>query len=93
MPLHFVVDDRVLYRHHDDLYTSVARWVLADATLAGWGTSLWLEIEMFWIGGDLAMIAGSAFLPVIKEELPEERESRFWAFALGAGAYTALLLI
>lgn len=30
---------------------------------------------------------------VLKEELPEERQSRFWAFALGAAAYAALLLI
>jgi hypothetical protein len=29
---------------------------------------------------------------VLKEELPEERESRFWAFALGAALYTMLLL-
>jgi hypothetical protein len=30
----------------------------------------------------------------LKEELPEERQSRFcfWAFALGAGIYTVLLL-
>lgn len=29
---------------------------------------------------------------VHKEALPEERHSRFWAFAFGAGAYAALLL-
>ena len=31
-------------------------------------------------------------LNVLKEELPRERESRFWAFALGAALYSALLL-
>ena len=30
---------------------------------------------------------------VLKEELPEERQSRFWAFAVGAASYAALLLI
>jgi hypothetical protein len=30
---------------------------------------------------------------VLKEELPEERESRFWAFALGAAAYALVLLV
>lgn len=30
--------------------------------------------------------------PLYKEELPEERESRFGAFALGAFLYGALLL-
>ena len=29
---------------------------------------------------------------VLKEELPEERESRFWSFALGAAFYTVILL-
>jgi len=29
---------------------------------------------------------------VIKEELPSDRESRFWAFAGGAAGYAALLL-
>jgi hypothetical protein len=31
-------------------------------------------------------------LNVLKEELPEERQSRFWAFALGAAIYALLLL-
>jgi hypothetical protein len=30
---------------------------------------------------------------VIKEELPEEQESLFWAFAVGAALYTVLLLL
>ncbi len=40
----------------------------------------------------LAVLAGSVILNVLKEELPEERESRFCAFAVGAGTYAALLL-
>ena len=39
-----------------------------------------------------ALLAGGIILNVLKEELPEERKSRFWAFALGAGTYAALLL-
>jgi hypothetical protein len=31
-------------------------------------------------------------LNVLKEELPEDRDSRFAAFAVGAGGYAALLL-
>ena len=29
---------------------------------------------------------------VLEEELPKERESRFWAFAVGVALYAALLL-
>ncbi len=38
----------------------------------------------------LAFLAG-VVLDVLKEELPERRRSRFWAFALDAGGYAALL--
>jgi hypothetical protein len=30
---------------------------------------------------------------VLKEELPEECESQFWAFVLGAVLYAAVLLV
>lgn len=37
-------------------------------------------------------MAEGVVLSVLKEELPEERRSRFSAFLLGAGAYAVLLL-
>jgi hypothetical protein len=41
----------------------------------------------------IALLAGSVVLNVIKEELPKEHESRFWAFLLGTAGYAALLLV
>jgi len=35
----------------------------------------------------LAFLAGGVILNVLKEELPEERDRRFWAFLVGAAAY------
>ena len=40
-----------------------------------------------------AFLAGGIILNVLKEELPEDRQSRFSAFALGAIAYAAVLLL
>ena len=40
----------------------------------------------------IAFLAGGIILNVLKEELPEERDSRFGAFAFGAAAYAILLL-
>ena len=40
----------------------------------------------------IAFLAGGVVLNVLKEEIPEERESCFWAFALAAALYTTLLL-
>jgi hypothetical protein len=92
MTLHFIVNDRSLYRHHGKLYTERGRWVLASAAFLGWGAGLIFEIDMRLVAGAMAFLAGSVVLNVIKEELPKERESRFWAFATGAGLYAALLL-
>jgi hypothetical protein len=39
-----------------------------------------------------AFVGGSVILNVLKEELPEDRQSRFGAFLVGAAAYSALLL-
>jgi hypothetical protein len=41
----------------------------------------------------LALLAGGVILNVMKEELPEERESRFWASATGSAVYATLLLL
>ncbi|SFO98447.1 hypothetical protein SAMN04488047_101719, partial [Tranquillimonas alkanivorans] len=81
-----------LYAHHGDRYLHTGRWLLAGAALVGWGAGLALEIPNLWLAGTFALLAGSVVLNVIKEELPEERESRFWAFALGTAGYAALLL-
>jgi hypothetical protein len=40
----------------------------------------------------VALLAGGVILNVLKEEVPSERQSRFWAFAAGAAAYAGLLL-
>ena len=40
----------------------------------------------------LGVPGGSVVLNVLKEELPDDQDSRFWPFALGAAAYSALLL-
>ncbi len=93
MALHFVVNDRALYRQHGRLYTTRGRWLLAAAAPAGWGAGLAIEIPASWIAAAIALLAGSVVLNVIKEELPEDRESRFWAFLLGTGGYAAVLMV
>ncbi len=67
--------------------------MLAAAIFLGWLLGLLTAISEAALAVLLAFLAGAVILNVLKEELPEERESRFWAFALGAGMYTALLLM
>ncbi len=91
--LHYVVNDRALYAHHGPRYLRTGRWVLAGAVIVGWLAAQTLTIpEALTIYG-IALLAGGVILNVIKEELPQERESRFWAFALGAAGYGGLLLV
>ena len=92
MALHFVVNDHGLRAHHKATYQRIGRWALAAAVFLGWGLGLATEISEAALGILLAFLAGGLILNVLKEELPDERDSRFWAFALGAGAYALLLL-
>ena len=92
MALHFVVNDHGLREQHKEAYLRTGRWMLAAAVLIGWVVGLLSEISEVAIAMLTAFLAGGVVMNVLKEELPEERESRFWAFALGAAFYAALLL-
>ncbi|MBO0349382.1 hypothetical protein J0895_09740 [Phormidium pseudopriestleyi FRX01] len=92
MALHFIVNDFGLREHHKHSYQRRGRWVLAAAAIAGWMIGSATEISEAAIAVLFAFLAGGVILNILKEELPEERESRFWAFAAGATVYAALLL-
>ena len=53
------------------------RWVLAAAVAVGWVAGLATAIGEAVIGSLFAFLAGGIVLNVLKEELPEERKSRF----------------
>jgi hypothetical protein len=92
MALHFVVNDRGLRENHKHTYDKIGRWILAAAIIFGWVIGGGTELPKAAIALLFAFLAGGVVLNVLKEELPEERQSRFWAFALGAAIYAALLL-
>ena len=92
MALHFVVNDFGLRENHKHIYDHIGRWILAAAVIVGWVIGSGTEIGEAAIAVLFAFIAGGIVLNILKEELPEERESRFWAFGLGALIYSVLLL-
>ncbi|MFD2248188.1 hypothetical protein [Pontibacter ruber] len=92
MALHFIVNDFGLQEHHQESYRRVGRWVLVAALVAGWATGFVVELPETLVVLVMAFVGGGVILNVLKEELPEERESRYWAFLLGAGLYSVLLL-
>ncbi len=92
MGLHFVVNDFGLQEDHRRGYRKSGRWILSGAVLTGWAIGALTEIPELGIVLLTAFIGGGVILNVLKEELPENRESRFSAFLIGAAAYAVLLL-
>ncbi|MGR6034951.1 MAG: hypothetical protein ACU4EQ_04025 [Candidatus Nitrosoglobus sp.] len=93
MALHFIVTDHGLRQAHRDTYEQLGRWVLGTAIIIGWGIGLATEVSGAAIDMLFAFLAGGVILNVLKEELPEERQSRLWPFVIGAAVYTILLLL
>ena len=90
--LHFLVNDFALQSAHHRLYNRSGRWILAASALAGWGLGVVTQLSDSAISAMTAFLAGAIVLNVLKEELPEERNSRFSAFLIGAAGYSVLLL-
>ena len=92
MALHFVVTDYGLNDDHKAPYRRVGRWLLVAAVSLGWALGLVTSIPTWAVASLTAFLGGGVVLNVLKEEVPSERQSRFWAFAGGAAGYAALLL-
>ena len=92
MAMHFVTVDFGLREDHKERYDTPGRWILVAAVCAGWVLALVVKIPELATGLLFAFLAGGVVLNVLKEELPEERQSRFWPFALAAAGYAALLI-
>lgn len=92
MALHLVVNDHGLQDHYLRSYARHGRWLLALALLGGWSLGLTVRLPPAAVAVALAVVSGGVVLNVLKEELPEERESSVGAFLLGVVGYTILLL-
>jgi hypothetical protein len=92
MATHFLVNDYGLREDHKARYDRYGRWLLAAAVMVGWGVGIAVEIHRAAVAVLFSFLAGGVVLNVLKEELPEERQSNFFAFSGGAVAYTLLLL-
>lgn len=93
MSLHFLVTDIGLHEDHQHRYRAIGRWVLVAAVVAGVLVGLTVEVSEAVLAVFIALLAGGVMLNVLKEEVPGERQSRFWAFAGGMAGYAILLLM
>jgi hypothetical protein len=93
MAMHFVTNDFGLRDHHKDRYDRVGRWLLAGGVLAGWLVGVLANLPDPAIALLFAFLAGGVVLNVLKEELPQDRQSRFLPFLVGAVGYSGLLVV
>lgn len=93
MALHFVTNDYGLREDYKSAYDRIARWLLSGAVAAGWLLGLILTVSDIAVGLLFAFLSGGVVLNVLKEELPEERQSRFLPFLAGLTGYAALLIM
>jgi hypothetical protein len=93
--LHFLVDDHSLSEHHGQPFRRFGRWWLVAGLVAGWiiGVATPFDIPEVVLALALAYISGGTILNTLRHELPDtDRSPDVFAFALGAVAYTAMLL-
>jgi hypothetical protein len=93
MVFHLLVVTSALAREHGNLYHARGRWVLAASVLAGWTTAALAPLSAVAMARLFAFVAGGVLMTSANEELPREKGGRFGWFAMGAGAYGALLLL
>lgn len=93
MGFHFIVNDYSLLDHYRRSYQQKGRWVVSLSILLGWLAGALTSVADIFIAVLFSLVAGSIVLNVLKEELPEERESNFWAFLTGILIYSGVLLI
>jgi hypothetical protein len=93
MSLHFAVVGNALVREHGHAYHRRGRWLLAASVLAGWLTSAMAPVAEIVISRLFAFVAGGVVMTSMNEELPREREGRFWWFVLGSTGYAIVLLL
>ena len=93
MGLHFLINDLGLREHHKQMYHTLGRWILAGAVIVGCLLGAFTSISELVFAVMIALLSGGVILNVLKEELPEDRESRFWAFTTGVVTYSLLLLL
>ncbi|TMW70121.1 hypothetical protein [Alteribacter natronophilus] len=91
LSVHFVSNDHGLRQTHKAEYDKYGRYTLALAVLVGWFISLFVEVNEHGVALLFSVLAGTMVLTVLKEELPEERESDYRAFTAGVILYTLLL--
>lgn len=90
--VHFLSVDHALRHEHGAAYDDTGRFVLAGASLLGWGTGLLVSLPYSTLALMVAFISGAIMMNSMIMELPSESDGRFLPFMTGGVLYGLVLL-
>jgi hypothetical protein len=93
MALHFLVSDAGLAHHFPKLWHKMGRWILGSAVLIGYGLGYFFDWSEVILASITAILGGGIILNVLKEELPQERQSQLFPLLFGAAALMGVLAL
>jgi hypothetical protein len=93
LSIHFIANDHGLRKDHKQDYDKYGRVTLTIAILLGWGIGAITAVHELVLSVLVALLAGGIILNVLKEELPEDRESSFLAFVTGLAGFSVLMMM
>jgi len=93
MGMHLYMITCNLRSHYGAFYNRRGAFILALASLMGWGSAMTLNIPTQIVLNLVAFVCGGVVVNAAIAELPKEKEGRYWFFLAGALIYTTLLLI
>lgn len=92
MTFHFLALDHTLHHEHAAAYERVGRFVLAGASLLGWGMGLLFALPHHILALLVAFISGAIIMTSTVMELSSTEESRYLPFVGGGIIYGLILL-
>lgn len=89
---HLLIVDYNSFEYHRLLYKKYTRWCFAAASISGWFIGVLLYVNHTVMLILFAFLSGGIILNIIREEIPEQRQSNYWGFFCGAIVYSLILI-
>ncbi|HRE42139.1 MAG TPA: hypothetical protein PLG90_12495 [Ignavibacteria bacterium] len=89
---HLLIVDYNSFEYHRYLYNKYTRWVFSAAIISGWFVGVLFNVHHAVMLIMFAFLSGGIILNIIREEIPEQRQSNYIGFLTGAIVYSIILI-
>jgi hypothetical protein len=90
---HFLAVDRALHDEHDVAYQRAGRFLIAAASIIGWGGGMLFALPQHVVTLLVAFLSGAIIMNSTVMELRTATDGRFWPMMAGGGLYGLVLLV